>query len=514
MKRLSLATIGSSCVLLALCSSDAANGTDEAINYSTPVIRRFPAPAGNDRGSYGSKASLTAGAATSSSDPTPTPTPTPTPAPTATVPVTSVSIVDFGADPTGAADSGPALDAALVAAKGSGVLVPPGTYRIASRRWLRGNTVLVGNDATLFFDFVGVGLTGAGIRFEAYGLTFDGNEKATMLLDLANANLLLDDVSMRNVLAGAGATDSAYAVYCGSCNTSEIRNSTFTNIHAVANGVLGDSAGAARAIGLSKPVAEIIIKDNSFADVHSVDGNGSATMEDGDAVHVAEGGSGGVTVAGNHFSNIGKRAIKFQCDGAIARDNVIVSSWPDGTDLFFAAISTYGNNTTIAGNTIGGTNVQFGIELTEGDGNVVDGNTIDDTGAFTTSGPRGQRSGIVAYGQTSLHVNQNQVSNYRNGVLVEGGANTVLSNNTLTGVLTGTYLDHSTADVTVTGNGIVGRANTPGTVGSFFAAGTSGVVSGNSYQDVYDGVYVVDDAAVVVATDNTFADIGRKSVYP
>jgi hypothetical protein len=60
-----------------------------------------------------------------------------------TQPAGSASVVSFGADPTGAADSGPAFDAAIAANHGKVVWIPPGTYNI-TRHIIVNNVTLAG----------------------------------------------------------------------------------------------------------------------------------------------------------------------------------------------------------------------------------------------------------------------------------------------------------------------------------------------------------------------------------
>ncbi len=435
----------------------------------------------------------------------------PTPPPIA-VSVDRVDITKFRRDVATVADWGPAVDEAVIAAAGRPVWFPPGTYRIASARTLRRDTMLVGDGATLLFDFVGIGLTGTAVRFEARGITFDGNGKATTLVRLYQSSFSVDHCIFKRTHNASGVAAGFWAL---GCTGGRIRRSTFSAIRSAANGDIGDLPGVARGILLSRST-EVIVEDNTFTDIHSVDRNGELTMEDADAVHVAGGGYSKVLVRGNDFTNVGKRGIKFQCDGATARDNHITSTWSSPAKVMFAGISAFGNEITLAGNSILGRHYQFGIDLAAaGSKNViVEGNTVDDSATFGEVGPFGQRSGIFANGQNGLRISGNRISNFRNGILLRGGTNVALSGNIITGVVAGTYVDDGgIAGVTVTENRIVGRANATGSIGSFFSSGSRGVASGNSYQTVQDGVYVAGKAAVDVAPDNVFADIGRKNIH-
>ena len=57
----------------------------------------------------------------------------------------SISVLDFGADPTGVADSTTAIQAALTAGSGKGVYVPAGTYNITATLKITGSTHLFGD---------------------------------------------------------------------------------------------------------------------------------------------------------------------------------------------------------------------------------------------------------------------------------------------------------------------------------------------------------------------------------
>jgi hypothetical protein len=56
----------------------------------------------------------------------------------------TINILDYGADATGVADSGPALQSAINAANGRQVYVPPGTFRVSTHIFLMTGTVIIG----------------------------------------------------------------------------------------------------------------------------------------------------------------------------------------------------------------------------------------------------------------------------------------------------------------------------------------------------------------------------------
>lgn len=87
-------------------------------------------------------------------------------APPSAQPPGSLSVLDFGADATGRSDAAPAIDAAIAAARGRVVWLPPGTYQvnrhiIVDKVTLRGagmwHTVLRGDGVGIYGKYVGDG---------------------------------------------------------------------------------------------------------------------------------------------------------------------------------------------------------------------------------------------------------------------------------------------------------------------------------------------------------------------
>jgi hypothetical protein len=427
----------------------------------------------------------------------------------------SAHVLDHGAKCDGTTDDAAAVQRALDA--GTRVVrFPPGTCRIASARTFTADVELLGQQTTLLFDFVGIGMTGTGRKVTLRNLVLDGNGKAEKLLDLTSSEVHAFAVTFRNVYS---ATNAAVALSCFLCTLGEVRGCTFANVRSRANSVEGDSPGAARAIFVSGATPTFVISGNAFSDVHSVNASNVPVQEDGDAIQCYGDADQGLIVEGNSFSNIGKRAVKVQCSRAVVRDNLIVSDhWTSYAAVMFAGVAVFGSNVTVAGNRILGSYYQHGIEVnTAGTtGVLVEGNTIDDAAAYTASGPYGQRSGIYTTGQLGLRVSKNRVSGFRNGFFANGGTSIVVSSNVLSGVERGT--DVETTAVTgmvVTDNVIVGRSNAAGSanIGSYFLTGSEGlVISGNAYRTLYDGISLGGNPADGTIVGNAFTDIGRNKL--
>jgi hypothetical protein len=116
-----------------------------------------------------------------------------------------VSVIDFGADPTGAAPSTDAFNNALAVA--SWVYIPPGTYLLDATISLTGDKILSGPESSSnVVQPAKINFTGTGNCFEAVSAEYGG-------------------VSIRNLDISGGDGSGAYAIY----NTRP--QSIFENIH-------------------------------------------------------------------------------------------------------------------------------------------------------------------------------------------------------------------------------------------------------------------------------------------
>lgn len=87
-------------------------------------------------------------------------------------------------------------------------------------------------------------------------------------------------------------------------------HASFDDISALANGIVGDNAGAVRCIYLAGPKSKSIISGN-FNNVYNVNGSGVRVDEDADAIHCQD-GVHDILLYDADFRNIDKRWLKLQ----------------------------------------------------------------------------------------------------------------------------------------------------------------------------------------------------------
>lgn len=109
-----------------------------------------------------------------------------------------MSVTDFGADPAGLVDAGPAFQAAIDAAAGEPVLIPPGTYKIATP--IVYNTTGMGNVEAP--KLVGSGQFKSVLDNQTGGVLFNFTSGSSMA-DFQN-HLVLSGFGIVNTLAQAG----------------------------------------------------------------------------------------------------------------------------------------------------------------------------------------------------------------------------------------------------------------------------------------------------------------------
>ncbi|HEX6085301.1 MAG TPA: glycosyl hydrolase family 28-related protein [Thermoanaerobaculia bacterium] len=144
-----------------------------------------------------------------------------------------LNLLGFGADPSGIADSGPALQAAIDAMggpNGTSLYVPPGTYRIATgvtRNFLTGASSIV-------------------IRGEGSGSIFKiavgAHGRALQLQNLES--VLLDNLTFVSSTTNGSAIDAKYTLSLEYCKIAVIRRTDFYGITTVRGGPIGRPEGA------------------------------------------------------------------------------------------------------------------------------------------------------------------------------------------------------------------------------------------------------------------------------
>lgn len=203
-------------------------------------------------------------------------------------------------------------------------------------------------------------VNGEFISFEDVDFNFNENNNYGINVKSGSSNITFNRCNVHDLkeISGNGIVTCGIRVESG-CADVSINKTIFKNITPIENGIVGDTAGAARAI-LMGSVSNAIVDDCDFYEIKG--------FEDGDCIHVQtqiSGSSWGVSdanIINNRFHNIYKRAIKFQCSGGRIYNNKITSNTTNSL-CTFAAISAFGNNTDIDNNIINLTRATCVFEL-------------------------------------------------------------------------------------------------------------------------------------------------------
>ena len=144
-----------------------------------------------------------------------------------------VNLLTYGADPTGGADSGPALQAAIDALggpNGTTLYVPPGTYRIATgvtRNFLNGaSSIVIRGEGSASILKIAVGSGG----------------RALQLQNLQS--VLMDNLTFASSTTNGTAVDALYTLSFEYCRIAVIRRCDFYGVTTVRGGAAGMPEGA------------------------------------------------------------------------------------------------------------------------------------------------------------------------------------------------------------------------------------------------------------------------------
>lgn len=166
----------------------------------------------------------------------------------------SLSVLDFGADPTGVADSTAAFNSAL--ALGTKIRVPAGTYRVTASLVFTSNAMLEGEGwlksritATGNFDIVSItgGVSGTGLRDLAIWPTAANSMSGGHAVSVNDAaNFTMENVVLANVFR---------AGYFEKVNQAHVR-------HVWVNGIAGDYCW--KAYGTTARRSDIVVFDHVY----------------------------------------------------------------------------------------------------------------------------------------------------------------------------------------------------------------------------------------------------------
>lgn len=277
---------------------------------------------------------------------------------------------DHGCVLDGVTDDAANFLKSLTAAAGRPIRVAKGDIlRLASQVSYSGDIHLYGGGKVLV-DFAGVGIEQASGDFVSRNIQYDGNSKAISAFHVGSANLLsvrggsCQNFDSNTFVRGFSFTDAAVL---------EIDGVRFKNLTCLANGVVGDTNGAVRAIYGTGVVDAGLVQRCRFENINNRTAGGAFAFEDADAIHFQPVVFQHIAVKNNRFINCGKRWAKFQGpSGSVYKfsDNVGTSPYTGTVDDvvttdngMYACVSIYGGDVTVENNKMLGGVCGFFVEI-------------------------------------------------------------------------------------------------------------------------------------------------------
>jgi hypothetical protein len=379
------------------------------------------------------------------------------------------SVIDFGADPTGSADSTTAIQAAVNSLTVGVVVFPAGTYKVSAKIILKSNVSLTGNSATLtyatpFEDDQGF-LTDNGAAIENVnieGIIFDGNGTWTSTpfanpysagnsVGFTNGQrgIRIDSSSSKNIVVKNNVfTGLEQGFYSGACTNIIITDNIFETIGTAAINT------SCQYSTIANNVIRGILGNQTNAGVTSI-----AASQFADGIYFY--GAKNVSVSGNVIENCIRIGVVLEGDGVTLCSNISVTGnslknfnscrgtelnaaiWAEGgkVDYTCSATGNVCDNTGAAS----GTNNQLGVQGTR---LTITGNTITAFGigitgtevkAFNNTLQDNSESGIQIGEQTA-----SQASTLSGNMAVNNGAAGMLFFRTrgLVNVVGNTFIDN------------------------------------------------------------------------
>lgn len=275
-----------------------------------------------------------------------------------------VNIKSFGAIGDGRHNDTAAFAAALASLNSKRLLyIPAGTYNITSVTLPAGVRIVGDQGKTVLHGLPAkeAMLVTAADHITLRQLILDGgnNNKQAIHLQAQAANIWLDSCEIRNTYGDA--TAGSWAVYVQKgCRNIAISKCWFHDIDGPEDGADGNKIGVNRAI-LAYDVDSMTIANCTFEGIRG--------YCDGDCVHitgaaVGVGSDAHIVIQDCTFNNFYKRAIKLQVSGVKVLHNTLIAdpSADEATD-FQAAISVFGNDNVVDGNTIVLYHSRLGVDV-------------------------------------------------------------------------------------------------------------------------------------------------------
>lgn len=372
------------------------------------------------------------------------------------------NVIDFGADPTGSADSTTAIQAAIDSLTNGVVLFPGGTYTVSDKLVLKSNVSLTGNGATLTYttpyeDDQGF-LTDNNVAVENVnieGIVFDGNGTWTSTpfanpygggnsVGFTNGQrgIRLDNTSTKNIVVKNNVfTGLEQGFYSAACTNVVITDNIFETIGTAAINT------SCQFSTIANNVIREVLGNQTNAGVTSI-----AASQFADGIYFY--GAKNVSVTGNVIENCIRIGVVLEGDGVTLCSNISISGnslknfnscrgtefnaaiWSEGGKIDYTCSAT-GN---VCDNTgaVAGTNNSYGILGTR---LTMTGNTITafDLGitsvelkAFNNTIQNSGQSGIQLGGQlagkTSALIGNHLSNNGACGILIPQSRGTIYIN--------------------------------------------------------------------------------------
>jgi hypothetical protein len=218
-----------------------------------------------------------------------------------------VSVMDFGADPTGVIDSSPAFQAAIDAA--SCVTIPVGNYRLDSTINLGASTQLLGDNAqTCILTYTGTGtairtvVRGFWLRLSNFQLFCSNasNNGVGILFGIYEQDSIIDTVFIRYFGNGGIEIQGGLHVTVRKCKI----NNCNQNLTAQSVGILiRETQNSSPGIAAGTPATTIVLEDNYINEYGNTPGNAIGiawvkVYQGHDIRNITENGNIGRSVAG------------------------------------------------------------------------------------------------------------------------------------------------------------------------------------------------------------------------
>ena len=421
----------------------------------------------------------------------------------------TVSVKDFGADPTGAADSGPAFRkaAAYIESIGGGVIgVPPGLYRCASVDpdidwprderhvvYLGSNTVLQGSRGAVFW-LDGATLSGqspftSGIRFNCVAIKKGGKYSAVSGLRFTTNGWVLD-IAFRTCVGVTVGGDEC-----------QVTDNFFDNMPGPNLVYVGYNYPSWPAYNYMPQ--GVVIENNTFVN-GSKNVPGNTVADDCSFVYI---NSYNTTVIKNRFYNTA--APVTYCGGVEMHGSRIKVEYNEFTNLQPAIYTGFGNASGVSqGNTVTGNTIiscAGGVQTIDAhDGLVISDNTFLDVLAMsqtksygtaiysTLNGTTGVSGGVVSGAKISRNHIRESTPISKSAIAIGGLQSSIISQNTFNGVSSPIQVcgasDAVTYGVDVCDNIIVNPVTNPA-----YSTGAVSVAGGDTYTSYINNVLIKDN---------------------